>query len=452
MAKRDVSFFTGIDERTSPEARRRDAMAEMLARSAQPTPNEVIGGYVVPKSGTENLAKGLSMALSGYQAGQAERAEKERRDAARTTMASAMEAYNRSQIGGPEQLASGETINWNAQDPRNAGRMYANLLMQNEDTAPMGIQTQMGHMQTQMDMANQLMMEREKASIRNQMTPYQAAMLELKKQGGAAQIEITTDPVTGEIMEVPVMNEYGVPAVPMKSGFINDPKQEAMFKRMTATAAQKRLQGEDMTNAAEKARKNLTNAKRFEELMGQQKTGGALLNIPIVGGMMETFDPELAEMKSIQDKLTPGQREPGSGATSDFDARMFQSALFGTKKPGATNQSIVAGMKAQAQQDIEYQNFMSDYFQQNNHLDGADAYWKDYVENNPIFDPASPAAPKVNANRKSYREYFGAQPAMDAGQRGGGQSLSFNTPEEAEAANLPPGTIVIINGRKAVVE
>jgi len=431
--RKSVKFYQGED----PEIERRKRLAERLMESGkQPTQSQMVSGFVVPESSAAGLARALSTALGGYQEGAAARAEKQREDNARTTMASAMEAYNRSQAGGTEALPSGETINWNKADPRTSGQMYANLLMQNEDTAPMGMQAQMGQMQAQIDMANQLMMEREKAAIRNQITPYQAALLELKKQGGAAQTEMTTDPVTGEVMEVPVMNEYGVPVVPMKSGFINDPKQEAMFKRMTATAAQKRLQGEDMTSAAEKARKNLTNAKRFEELMEQQKTGGALLNTPLIGGMMETFDPELAEMKSIQDKLTPGQREPGSGATSDFDARMFQSALFGTKKPEATNKSIVAGMKAQAQQDIEYQNFLSDYFQQNNHLDGADAYWKEYVENNPIFDPASPAQPKVNENRKSYREYFGAQPAMGAGQMGGGLPLGT-------IADGPNGSIIL---------
>ena len=33
----------------------------------------------------------------------------------------------------------------------------------------------------------------------------------------------------------------------------------------------------------------------------------------------------------------------------------------------------------------------------------------------------------------------------------GGQ-MSFNTPEEAEAANLPVGTVIMIGGRKAVIE
>ncbi len=34
----------------------------------------------------------------------------------------------------------------------------------------------------------------------------------------------------------------------------------------------------------------------------------------------------------------------------------------------------------------------------------------------------------------------------------GGQPLSFNTPQEAEAENLPVGTVIMIGGRKAVIE
>jgi hypothetical protein len=79
-------------------------------------------------------------------------------------------------------------------------------------------------------------------------------------------------------------------------------------------------------------------------------------------------------------------------------------------------------------------------------LDGADAYWKDYVEKNPIFDPTSPAVPKVNPNRKSYQEHF------TGGQAAPAATTSFATPEEAEAANLPPGTQITIGGRGAVVE
>lgn len=161
--KSDVSFFQPTQDRTSPEARRRDAMAELIARSSQqPEGTEVISGVAVQQSPIAGLAKALGMGVSGYQSAKAEQAEQSRKDAARQTMAQAMEAYNRSQSGGQTQLADGDAINWNVTEPNRAGAMYADLLMQNEDTAPIGMQTQMGQMQTKMNNANELDMYKQK--------------------------------------------------------------------------------------------------------------------------------------------------------------------------------------------------------------------------------------------------------------------------------------------------
>jgi len=395
--RKSVKFYQGED----PEIERRKRLAERLMESGkQPTQSQMVSGFVVPESKAAGLARALSMALGGYQEGAAARAEKQREDNARTTMASAMEAYNRSQAGGTETLPSGESIAWNKADPRTSGQMYANLLMQNEDTAPIGMQTQMGQMQAQMDMANELELARQRKAIESQMTPYQAAMLELKRQENDAM---------GDMMQPnpTVAPSLGVPVAPMPDMLTGDPKQDAMLRRMTITNAQKRLQSPEALQAANKARESITSAGRFEQLMKDQKTGGMLVNAPLIGGLVKKFDPELAEMEAISADMVPGQRVPGSGATSDFDAKMFQAAVFGPDKPKETNEAIIAATKAQADQDLQYQQFLSDYFAANKNLDQADAYWQQYVAQNPIFDPASPNKPKLNTRRVGYKEYFG---------------------------------------------
>lgn len=234
----------------------------------------------------------------------------------------------------------------------------------------------------------------------------------------------TVDPDTGEIVQPAEQKlDYGVPATSLDTRGLS-PKDASMFAKQTRLDAQKRLQDSDMVQSADKARNNLADSKRFMELMDQQDTGGFLLNTPLVGSLMTTFDPELNEMKKIQDRLTPQQRTPGSGATSDFDAKMFQNSLFGVDAPKQSNQAVVAAMQAKSQMELDRQSFLTDYLNANGHLNGADKAWQNYVDNNPIFDPASPNTPKLNKSRKSYHDYFG-----------GGQEQLTNpsapTPEQA---------------------
>jgi hypothetical protein len=117
-------------------------------------------------------------------------------------------------------------------------------------------------------------------------------------------------------------------------------------------------------------------------------------------------------MKSIQDRLTPQQRAPGSGSTSNFDAEMFKNALFGPDKPKQANQNIITAITARQQSELDMQQFMSDYLDANGHLNGADRAWQQYLDANPIFDPksATPENMAINPDRKTYQEYFsGAQ-------------------------------------------
>lgn len=67
-----------------------------------------------------------------------------------------------------------------------------------------------------------------------------------------------------------------------------------------------------------------------------------------------------------------------------------------------------------------------------------------------VWDTKDVAAQKI----KDLRSIIGSSgQGQMAPQSGQGTSVPrFNTPEEAESANLPPGTIISINGRRAVVE
>jgi hypothetical protein len=192
----------------------------------------------------------------------------------------------------------------------------------------------------------------------------------------------------------------GLPVVPLNTSGLSA-KDASMFTKQTRLAAQKALQSDDNMAAIAKAKGNLTDAKRFSDLMSVQDTG-------FLAGLTPSWaDSQISEMRAISDRLTPQQRVPGSGATSDFDAKMFQNAIFGVNKPKSSNQNIVAAIEAANQNELMRQSFMSDFLEVNGHLNGADKHWRQYLDNNPIFDPQSTAENLIlNRSRRSYQDYF----------------------------------------------
>jgi hypothetical protein len=203
-------------------------------------------------------------------------------------------------------------------------------------------------------------------------------------------------------------DQAGVPTVPLDTRGMSD-KDASMFTKQTRATAQKKI--DETAEAAKKARDNQRDADRFTDLMKVQETGGVYSMIPDAA---LRWDDELGEMKSIQDRLTPQQRTPGSGATSDFDARMFSNALPGVSKTGKANENIITAIRAREQDVLNYQSFLTEYLERNGHLNGSEAAWSKYVNDNPIFDPeASPENLTLNKNRKGYQEYFSAKPKQE---------------------------------------
>lgn len=161
VARQDVGFFKSGPSKSEIE-RRRKLAERLIDQGKQPERTEMVSGFAVQQSPLAGLARALQTGLGGYNERKAAEMEQQKADMARQTMAQAMEAYNRSQAGGQTQLENGEKINWNVTPPEQAGNMYANILMGNEDTAPIGMQAQMGQMQAKQNMANELDMYRQK--------------------------------------------------------------------------------------------------------------------------------------------------------------------------------------------------------------------------------------------------------------------------------------------------
>lgn len=135
----------------------------------------------------------------------------------------------------------------------------------------------------------------------------------------------------------------------------------------------------------------------------------------------------------------PKLREPGSGATSDFDASMFQRGTVGVEKPGPSNKAISVGMRAAAQNLIDKAGFEEAYFKARKTLVGSQEAWQEYLEANPIFDPSSQSEPKLNSARVGWKQHFGVSGQSQRPSAGASSTPLIRTKAEFDA--LPSGAI-----------
>jgi len=162
----------------------------------------------------------------------------------------------------------------------------------------------------------------------------------------------------------------------------------------------------------------------------RRNTTRPLYNLPGVGTVASWFDPELQEMKSIQDKLTPQMRQGLPGAASERDVALFASGTVGIGKDPVTNENIANARIAAAENAEAYVDFLERYRYEKGHVNGARIAWKEYLEDNPIFNPEAPEGSyELNPHRQTAAEYFSADaPPV-------GSPMSY---EEWRAAGMPP--------------
>lgn len=212
-------------------------------------------------------------------------------------------------------------------------------------------------------------------------------------------------------------------------------KSADVFRRSLYQQADKKLN--DLDEAVSSARDMAQDVQRFLEL--QQEAG---MQGPVAGRTW-AMSSEAQEMDAISDRITPQMRQPGSGATSDFDAKMFRNSTVSRTKNEDANKAIGQAVVLRAQNMADRAQFMRDYLSVNGHLDGADRQWKRYLDANPIFDPESKEAPKLNAARVPYQRFFGGRSATE-GQGGATVRLPSDAKAAAEAyGRLPSGTVFI---------
>lgn len=216
------------------------------------------------------------------------------------------------------------------------------------------------------------------------------------------------DPTTGNPA---LARSAGVPVAPSDPLAGMSRKSREAFQAKSYATGDKAVSG--IENDAREAGQFVQDAERFQQLNANTTTGPLAGATPVAWIRKALGSTDLQEMDSIASKLVPRMRVPGSGTTSDFDARMFQRSTVGVDKDKSVNDSIASGYVASGKVQKDRAEFMRAYLEANGTLRGADQNWSNYVNANPIFDPTSPENPRINPNRVNWRQYFanGGQPS-----------------------------------------
>ena len=195
------------------------------------------------------------------------------------------------------------------------------------------------------------------------------------------------------------------------AAFIQAPKLREQFKIREMDKGRDLLDKEETKKPVGSLQEEIREANRFLEIneVNQRKTG------PIVG-QLPSYSDEAKEMDKIAIGLSRGMRQAGEGSMSDFDAKQFAKASLSTANEYTTNRNIGLGMIAAKQLEIDRREFYRDYLSQNGTLDGAQKYWKTYLNANPVFDKSQdPRADvskiQLNQNRVGYQDFFKQQSA-----------------------------------------
>jgi len=183
---------------------------------------------------------------------------------------------------------------------------------------------------------------------------------------------------------------------------IRDPKQRAMAQTQALGVAEKAAVKDQ--SEAEQRQAVLRDLTEFEELNRKYFPG---FFPPQMAAMLPTFmqsaDQQRAQM--LASGMARGQRVPGEGTVSDFDAAQFLKMTGGLTMDKATNEKFVKAQKAALELADEKQRFREAFVQANGTLQGVETLWKQYTNANTIFDKSG----NMNPNRQSWADYYASR-------------------------------------------
>src|SRR3546814_16167510 len=93
-------------------------------------------------------------------------------------------------------------------------------------------------------------------------------------------------------------------------------------------------------------------------------------------------------MEQLSLGMARGMRQPGEGAVSDFEGKIFAKMAGGYNRPYGTNVAFAQAGKSLAQRQFEMPQSREAYPQANETLVGTDTVWSKYGDANHIHTKA----------------------------------------------------------------
>lgn len=130
-----------------------------------------------------------------------------------------------------------------------------------------------------------------------------------------------------------------------KTALTLDNRQESEFGKETGKALAQRFNA--MATEGDEAIQNQVLVDELRRLGGKIQTGASAAVTKRLGdlGIKLEGASDIEAYSALVDRLTPQQRVPGSGATSDFDAKMFKGSLPSLMNTPGGNEIIIGTME-----------------------------------------------------------------------------------------------------------
>lgn len=373
-------------------------MAErLLKQGEQDGTTQIVSGYAVKKSPLEGFAKALASGVGGYQERKADEMQSELDKKRSELMAKYVSAYGQDPVGASQILM---------QDPEMSGDAMKMAVSSIDKQKELALK--------ESDWQREAALKRELAAMR------------INGSGS-----MTINPDTGDIEPNPYSEKpLPVGALKMQQEAVDALKAAENTSSLSSKLAQQAISGElnlgPMSNLINRGR-NFIGASTPESV-----------NL----GLMET---DLEKLRNDTLRLNKGVQTEGDAIRamneviqSKNDPQLFASAM------GRLND--INNRAAQMQQ------MQIDQIRQNYRVAPLNVIGQNKANTNPaINQDYSQIQPVLESDMNATVPQGNVIPPEPMGGIGG-QPLSFNSLQEAEQANLPIGTVIMIGGRKAVIE
>lgn len=166
---------------------------------------------------------------------------------------------------------------------------------------------------------------------------------------------------------------------------------------------------EDLTKSTQSVDALINSANSYIE--GAGDTGGkGGVGAGIQNLAASIFQPDKAvatrNLDSLGAQFMGMNRVAGTGAVSDFEAKMYLRAGVSSANEPETNREVLRRLGYLNELDKQYADFLDTYKGEKGTLEGADSIWRKYVQSNPALIKDKQGNFVENANRPDWKTWI----------------------------------------------